>query len=142
MAVTQLRRAVLPASCPPRFLASVPIHAREALSVQHVLISRGRRASLTPSHMYRAGMNASSLAGLPWLHPQRLGVPVKAGRIEKLGVPCSEAALGPSLAVLLFVPRFIEFLTSGVRHSLCQEAWGAIAWPFSGCPKPKSMEGQ
>lgn len=98
MAVTQLWIAVLPASCPLHFLASVPIHAREALSEQHVLISRGCRASLTPSHMYRAGMNTSSLAGLPWLHPQCLGGPVKAGRIEKLGVPWSEAALGPSLA--------------------------------------------
>ena len=47
---------------------------------------------------------------------------MKAGRIEKLGVPCSKAALGPSLAVLLVVSYFTESLTSRVWHSLCQEA--------------------
>lgn len=142
VAVTQLWTAVLPASCPLHLLASVLIHAREALSEQHVLISRGCRASLTPSHMYRAGMNTSSLAGLPWLHPQCLGRPVKAGRIEKLGVPWSEAALGPSLAGASLcppVPRIPDF------HSLAlfDERQGEPQSGHSlGGPKPKRMKGQ
>lgn len=37
--INQVQGAALSASCPLYFLASVLFHAREALSVQHVLIS-------------------------------------------------------------------------------------------------------
>lgn len=105
--------ARLSASCPPHFLASVLIHPREALSVQHVLISWGHRASPTPSHMC---WREHQLIGWAPLAPS----PVLRGTSEgrkgqrSQGSPLSWSCSGLSPGVFLFVSWLTEFLPPGV----------------------------